>query len=163
MPEGRAEAGAGDQRWRTLDARMRRFGHRRDALIETLHTVQDAFGHLDRDALAHVSAALREPLSRVYGVATFYSYFTLERPGDHTCVVCTGTACHLYGAGAILAALEREVGVAAGATSADGTLSVLTARCVGTCSLAPVVEVDSETAGRLSPGDVVARVTGLGR
>ena len=140
---------------------MRRLGGRRDSLIEVLHAVQDAFGYLDGAALAYVGEALHIPPSRVYGVATFYSYFTLKPAGDHTCVVCTGTACYITGAPAILEGLRRELGVGPGMTTADGRLSVLTARCVGACSLAPVVVIDGETAGRLAPADVVGRLAAL--
>ena len=140
---------------------MRRLGGRRDSLIEVLHAVQDAFGYLDTDALTYVGDALRIPPSRVYGVATFYSYFTLKPAGDHTCVVCTGTACYINGASGILAAIRRELGVGPGMTTADGRISVLTARCVGACSLAPVVVVDGEAAGRLTPAGVVSRLAGL--
>ena len=82
-----------DRRWKVVDARMRRLGYRPDALVEALHSVQDSFGFLDRDALEYVAGSLHLPPSRVHGVATFYSYFTLKPPGEHACVVCTGTAC----------------------------------------------------------------------
>jgi bidirectional [NiFe] hydrogenase diaphorase subunit len=140
---------------------MRRLGGRRDSLIEVLHAVQDAFGYLDTDALTYVGDALRIPPSRVYGVATFYSYFTLKPAGDHTCVVCMGTACYINGASGIIAAIRQELGVGPGMTTADGRISVLTARCVGACSLAPVVVVDGEAAGRLTPAGVVGRLAGL--
>ena len=83
---------------------MRRLGYRPDALVEALHSVQDSFGYLDRDALVFVAGSLRVPPSRVYGVATFYSYFSLKPPGAHTCVVCMGTACYINGAPALLEA-----------------------------------------------------------
>ena len=79
-----------DKRWKMVTATMRRHGHRPDALIETLHTVQETFGYLGTEALHYVAASLRVPLSRVYGVATFYHFFSLEPPGDHTCILCTG-------------------------------------------------------------------------
>jgi bidirectional [NiFe] hydrogenase diaphorase subunit len=82
-----------DKRWRMVDATMRRLGNQSRGLIETLHTVQEAFGYLDEDALRYLAVSLRVPLSRAYGVATFYHFFTLKPAGEHTCVVCTGTAC----------------------------------------------------------------------
>jgi bidirectional [NiFe] hydrogenase diaphorase subunit len=139
---------------------MRRLGYRPDALIETLHTAQESFGFLDRATLEYVSASLRVPPSQVYGVATFYSHFTLEPHGDHTCVVCTGTACFINGAEALLDAIRAALGVGPGTTS-DGHVSVLIAHCVGTCSIAPVVVIDGEVHGRLSPERVVAEVNGL--
>ncbi len=145
-----------DPRWRAVDSRIRRLGGRPDGLIEVLHAVQDAFGYLDRDALAYVGASLRVPPSTVFGVATFYSYFTLKPAGEHTCVVCTGTVCHIDGAAGLLAAVKAEFEVSAGETTADRSLSVLTVRCVGSCSLSPLVVVDGETSGRVTPAGVVA-------
>jgi len=150
-----------DRRWRSVDSRIRRLGGKPDGLIEVLHAVQEAFGYLDLDALAYVGASLRVPLSKVFGVATFYSFFSLKPAGDHTCVVCTGTACYINGAAGLLAAVRAAYGVTPGETTPDGRLSVLTARCVGACSLAPVVLVDGETSGRLTPASVVARLGDL--
>ncbi|MDQ3885757.1 MAG: NAD(P)H-dependent oxidoreductase subunit E [Actinomycetota bacterium] len=82
---------------------MRQLGHRPDALIEVLHAAQEAFGYLDTDMLAFISASLGVPLSKCYGVVTFYSHFTLRSHGEHTCVVCTGTACHISGGAGVLA------------------------------------------------------------
>ena len=106
-----------DRRWKVVDARMRRLGHRPDALVEALHSVQDSFGFLDRDSLEYVASSLRLPPSRVYGVATFYSYFTLQPPGEHTCVVCMGTACYINGATKILDGVVESLGVSAGQTT----------------------------------------------
>ncbi len=83
---------------------MRRLGNRPEALIEALHAAQEAFGFLDDDALRYVGDSLAVPPSTVFGVATFYHYFTLKPQGQHTCVVCTGTACYINGAAEILAA-----------------------------------------------------------
>jgi bidirectional [NiFe] hydrogenase diaphorase subunit len=140
---------------------MRRLGHRPDALIEVLHAVQEVFGFLDTDALAFVGASLGVPLSKVYGVATFYSHFTLRPHGEHTCVVCTGTACHISGGAGIVAALRARLDVAPGEMTADGKLSVLTTRCPGTCSLAPMVLLDGAAIGPVTAGDVVARLEAL--
>jgi bidirectional [NiFe] hydrogenase diaphorase subunit len=153
----RPEPPSDDRRWRTVDTRMRRVGYRPDALIETLHAVQEAFGFLDRDALAYVSSSLGVPPSRVFGVATFYSFFTLEPPGEHTCVVCTGTACYINGAPPILERIRRLTGVGPGETTPDGHLSVLTAHCIGTCSIAPAIILDGTTMGELTP-DAVAEL-----
>jgi bidirectional [NiFe] hydrogenase diaphorase subunit len=150
-----------DKRWRIVDTRMRRLGMRPDALIEVLHAVQEAFGYLDLDALGYVAASLGVPPSRVYGVATFYSHFTLKPKGLHACVVCLGTACYINGAAAVLAAVERTSGVRAGETTDDGKLSILTARCLGACSLAPAVVVDGEVHGRVTPTAVVERLEAL--
>jgi bidirectional [NiFe] hydrogenase diaphorase subunit len=140
-----------DKRWRQVDVRMRRLGYRPDGLIEVLHTTQEVFGYLDDEALAYVGESLRVPPSKVYGVATFYSYFTLKPQGEHTCVVCTGTACYINGAAALLDEVGRTLGVEAGSTTPDGKVSVLKARCLGACSLAPAVVIDDEVHGKLTP------------
>ena len=82
---------------------MRRHGYSRNALIETLHTVQSSFGFLDDDAIRFVAKSLRVPLSQAYGVVTFYHYFSLKPPGKHTCTICTGTACYIKGADKLVA------------------------------------------------------------
>jgi len=147
-----------DPRWKMVDATMRKLGYRSDALIETLHTVQENFGHLEPEALRYVAACLRQPLSRVYGVATFYHFFSLKPKGKHCCIVCTGTACYIKGAGEVLAALEARHGVKAGETTADGVLSVATARCLGACGAAPAVVFDDEMLGKVTPEQTLARV-----
>jgi bidirectional [NiFe] hydrogenase diaphorase subunit len=143
-----------DKRWRIVNGTMRRHGYSRDALIETLHTVQESFGFLDKQSLAFVATSLRVPLSQAYGVATFYHFFTLKPPGEHTCLVCLGTACYIKGAGQLLAQAEKALGVSAGETTADGKVSLLTARCLGSCSVAPVVVFGGELAASVTSGQM---------
>lgn len=145
-----------DKRWRQVDVRMRRLGHRPDGLIEVLHTAQEVFGYLDDDALWYISECLGVPPSQVYGVATFYSHFMLKPQGLHTCVVCTGTACYINGASAVLDEIGRRLGVAPGGTTGDGKVSLLKARCLGACSLAPAVVVDGEVHGKAVPTEVAS-------
>jgi bidirectional [NiFe] hydrogenase diaphorase subunit len=140
-----------DKRWKIVDATMRRIGLHSRGLIETLHTVQEAFGYLDDTALRYVAISLRVPLSRAYGVATFYHFFTLKPAGEHTCVVCLGTACYIKGAPQLLNTIKRQLGVAPGETTADRKISVLSARCLGSCGLAPAVIYDNEVAGKVTP------------
>ncbi len=140
---------------------MRRLGNRPDALIEALHSAQEAFGYLDDDALRFVGRSLSVPPSRVFGVATFYHYFTLKPKGAHTAVVCTGTACYINGASAILEAVRASLGISPKETTADGNLSLLTARCLGACSLAPAAIVDGQVEGRVDPARLVARLVDL--
>jgi bidirectional [NiFe] hydrogenase diaphorase subunit len=147
-----------DPRWKLLDAAMRRAGRKPSALIESLHAAQEAFGYLDDDSMRYVASTLRVPLSKVFGVATFYHFFTLKPQGEHTCVVCTGTACYIKGAQQILDALEAEYSVAAGETSKDGRLSVLTARCFGSCGLAPAAVIDGDVAGKLSIDNLLQKI-----
>jgi len=144
-----------DKRWRQVDVRMRRLGYRPDGLIEVLHTTQEVFGYLDDDALSYVGESLGVPPSKVYGVATFYSHFTLKPQGLHTCVVCTGTACYINGASALLTAIGNKLGVEPGSTTPDGRVSVLKARCLGACSMAPAVVVDGEVHGHVLPSALV--------
>ena len=106
-----------DKRWKIVDATIRRVGQHSRGLIETLHTVQEAFGYLDETALRYVAVSLRVPLSRAYGVATFYHFFTLKPAGDHTCVICLGTACYIKGAAQLVEAVRHDLGISPGETT----------------------------------------------
>jgi bidirectional [NiFe] hydrogenase diaphorase subunit len=138
-----------DKRWKLVDATMRKAGGHARGLIETLHTVQEAFGYLDEDAIRYVAISLHVPLSRAYGVATFYHFFTLKPGGRHTCVVCLGTACYIKGAQHLLDAIHRNLNILPGETTLDGEVSLLTARCLGSCGLAPAVVYDEAIAGKV--------------
>lgn len=150
-----------DKRWGIVETRMRRLGNRPDALIEALHSTQEAFGYIDDDALRYLGESLSVPPSKVFGVATFYHYFRLKPPGDHTCVVCTGTACYIDGALDILAAIKAKLDVEPHGMTADGKLSLLTGRCFGSCSLAPAAIVDGEVVGRVETNEFVKRLEAL--
>ena len=150
-----------DKRWRVVESRMRRLGNRPEALIEALHAAQEAFGFIDDDALRFIGESLSIPPSKVFGVVTFYHHFTLKPLGEHACVVCTGTACYINGAREILSVIMAELGVKPHETTADGRLSLLTARCLGACSLAPVAVVDGAVEGRIEPHAFVARLEQL--
>lgn len=147
-----------DKRWKLVTTVLRRQGHAPHALIEGMHAVQQAFGSLEPASLRFLADALGVPLSKVYGVATFYHHFVLEPPGTHTCVVCLGTACHLKGGPAILSTVERAFHVKPGQTTAGGELSLLVARCIGVCSLAPAVVVDGQVEGPRTPEQVLERL-----
>ncbi len=146
----KAERPSEDKRWRLVDATMRRHGHEPNSLIETLHTVQESFGYLEEEALRYVALSLRVPLSKVYGVATFYQFFSLKPQGKHSCVICMGTACYIKGAQKLLDSVQSKMVVKPGETTSDGELSLLTARCVGSCGLAPAVVVDNEVLGNVT-------------
>ncbi len=137
---------------------MKKLRYRPDALIEVLHSAQGLFGHLTGDLLLFIAHSLRLPPSRVYGVATFYHFFTLEPRGRHSCSVCLGTACYVKGAGAILTAIEEKTGVKAGATAEDGSLTVTSARCLGACGIAPAVVFDGEVAGHQTPESTLEKL-----
>jgi len=150
-----------DKRWKIVDAKMRRFGYQGHALIETLHAVQQSFGYLDEEALRFVVKALHVPPSRVYGVATFYNFFTLKPQGAHTCVVCLGTACYVKGAERVLAAIEKAAGIKSGETTSDNQLSLLTVRCIGACAIAPAVVYDGNVSGKQTAEQAVEKLKGL--
>ena len=145
---------SGDKRFRILDTTMKRHHFQPDALIEVLHKAQELFGFLERDLLLYVARGLKLPPSRVYGVATFYHLFTLKPQGEHTCVVCMGTACFVKGADRLLAAVEELTHLHPGETTPDKKVSLMIARCIGACGIAPAVVYDKETAGQQTSEDV---------
>lgn len=138
---------------------MRKHGYQGNALIESLHTAQESFGFLEDFTLRHIARSLHLPYSKVYGVATFYNYFTLKPQGEHTCVVCLGTACYIKGAGRIIEEVEKANQMKAGGTTADGKVSLIVARCLGSCSLAPAVVFDGNVLGKLTPESVLKQVS----
>ena len=150
-----------DKRWKLVEATIRRHGAEGHALIESLHTVQECFGFLDETALKYVAAALHLPLSKVYGVATFYQFFTLKPQGEHTCVVCMGTACYIKGAPTLLEAMGEKYNVKPGETTKDAKLSLLTARCVGSCGIAPAVVFDGSVVGKVDRAEILKRIDAL--
>ncbi len=141
-----------------LDKALKKCQYQQDALIEVLHTAQETFGHLDEEILDYVSIQLKLPPSWVYGVATFYNFFSLEPQGDHVCVVCMGTACYVKGAGDIVARIEQEFDLKAGTTTADNSLTLVSARCLGNCSLAPMLTLDGAVLGRQTPESTVTAI-----
>lgn len=151
---------SGDKRFKILEVFIKRQQQRQDSLIEVLHKAQELFGYLDDGLLLFVAHGLRLPPSRVHGVATFYHYFKLKPQGAHTCVVCMGTACYVNGASRVVAALETAAGIQAGETTPDGKLSLMTARCIGACGLAPAVVYDDAVAARQTPESALERVKG---
>jgi bidirectional [NiFe] hydrogenase diaphorase subunit len=120
--------------------------------------VQSSFGFLDDDAIRFVAQSLRVPLSQAYGVVTFYHYFSLKPPGEHTMTLCTGTACYIKGTDKLVSVAEQHLGVKAGQTTKDGKISLMTARCVGACSRAPVVICDGQVAGEATNEQILAQL-----
>ena len=143
---------------KVLDVTMKRHHYRQDALIEVLHKAQESAGYLDAEILSFVAKKLKLPPSKVYGVATFYHLFSLKPSGAHSCVVCLGTACYVKGGGQIMAALEQELGIAMGETTADGQVSLMAARCIGACGIAPAAVLDGTVVGKQEPAAVVQQV-----
>jgi len=151
---------ADEKRRRMIVATMRKNGYTPDALIETLHTVQSAYGYLDAPSLRFVAQELHVPLSKVYGVATFYHAFTLKPEGKHRCILCLGTACYIKGSQGLLRAVSKAYHIAPGETTEDGEISLLTARCLGSCSLAPAAIMDEDVVGNLTPERTLAVLEG---
>lgn len=151
---------SGDERFQLLEAAMKRHQFRQDALIEVLHAAQRLFGYLEPDLLHFVAHRLRLPPSRVYGVATFYHLFTLKPRGNHTCIICTGTACYVKGADPLLAAVRATFGVKPGETTANGELSLRTVRCLEPCGIAPVAVLDGTVCGHQTPESLLEQVKG---
>ncbi|HVV74351.1 MAG TPA: bidirectional hydrogenase complex protein HoxE, partial [Verrucomicrobiae bacterium] len=154
------EHASGDKRFRILEAHMKKYQFKQDALIEVLHKAQELFGYLEDDLLLFIAYKLKLPASRVYGVATFYHFFTLKPKGKHTCVVCMGTACYVRGAAKVLGAIEEKARIKAGETTPDNQLSLLTARCIGACGIAPAVVYDGTVTPRQTPESALAQVKG---
>lgn len=150
-----------DKRLILVDKAIVAHGNRKDALLEILHTAQNVYGFLDKKILLHISEKLKIPPSQVYGVATFYNYFKLKKPGSHAITFCLGTACYVKGVEEILSALEKEFNVKRGETSSDGKLSVFVTRCVGACAMAPNVIVDDEMIGKATKEVVLDKVRKL--
>jgi len=148
-----------DERLAAIDAYVRRVHGAQDQLIQTLHVAQDVYGYLFDDVLLYVARALRLPPSMVYGVATFYHLFHFEPPGEHVATVCTGTACFVKGADAIAAELSSALAVPIGQTTADRRFTLGTARCLGSCGLAPVVVLDGQVHGHMDRFSALAAVT----
>ncbi|MAU12776.1 MAG: hydrogenase HoxE [Anaerolineaceae bacterium] len=144
-----------DKRWRIVNATMRRYGYKPQALIETLHAVQESFGFLDDESLSFVARRLNVPMSKAYGVATFYHFFSLKPPAKHNCVVCLGTACYIKGSDQMVKALSEAHDIEEGEITPDGEFALLSAHCVGACGLAPVAVVDGEIVSGLTPENIV--------
>ena len=155
---------SGSDAFPELEPVLRRHGHRPDGLIEVLNRAQELHGQLTPALLRHVATALRLPLSRVQGTASFYHLFRFRPPAAHSCVVCTGTACHVKGAEALVQALEGELAPGGAAEAAGaGAIELSTVRCVGTCGGAPLVVVDGQVWNHQTPASVLARLRELRR
>ncbi len=147
--------------WEEVNQALKRFGYQQDALIEILHIAQEAFGYLPRPVLEHIARQLKLPLSWVYGVASFYHFFSFKEAPAHSCVVCTGTACYVEGAQKIIDLLEEKIGIKVGQTTADGRFNLVNFRCPGSCGLAPVLVLDGELVGRATPESMLKKVNAL--
>lgn len=125
-------------------------------LVPILQDAQERYGYLPQEVLKEIARALKISFSKVYGVATFYTQFHLQPRGRNVVKVCTGTACHVRGGGDVLKAIEGELGISSGETTADLEFTLETVACIGACGLAPVIMINDDTHGRLTPQSVKA-------
>lgn len=140
-----------DPRYEQLTELIERYQDKKGALVPLLHEAQEVFGYLPEEVQRRVADGLGLPLSEVYGVATFYSLFSLKPRGQHKIGICLGTACYVRGSGAILAELEKELDIKVNDTTTDGKFTLEITRCIGACGLAPVMTIDEDVFGRLTP------------
>jgi NADH-quinone oxidoreductase E subunit len=127
---------------------------RREHLIPILQAVQERYGYLSRDSMVEVGRRLRLPVSKVYGVATFYNQFRFQPKGRVHCQVCRGTACHVKGSAAVLDALRHSLKIEPGQTTRDGMFSIEVVACIGACGLAPVVAINGEFHAGVTPDKI---------
>lgn len=132
-----------------MESVFEKYGGQPGALIPILQKAQDLYNYLPPEVLRLVAERLGIALSKVYGVATFYAQFYLERRGRHVLRLCDGTACHVKGTPVLLTAIEGEFGVRPGQTTEDGNLTVEIVYCMGSCALAPVAVLDGKVIGRM--------------
>lgn len=137
-----------------LEAFVNSLPDKNGALISVLHKAQEIFGYLPEEVQTYVAEQLGISVAKVYGVVSFYSFFTMTPKGKHPISVCMGTACYVRGAGKVLEDLQNQLGIKAGETTADGLFSIDALRCVGACGLAPVVLVGEEVYGREEAKDI---------
>ncbi|MFA6583812.1 MAG: NADH-quinone oxidoreductase subunit NuoE [Elusimicrobiaceae bacterium] len=123
----------------------------RSMLIPLLQEFQGKFGYVSREAIIAASRYLQIPVSKIYGVATFYNQFRFAPIGKYHIVLCRGTACHVKGSLGVLEKLEQLLGISAGSTSADGLFSIEVVACIGACGLAPVISINGEFHAKMTP------------
>ena len=146
--------GGNKDRFAKVDEILARYQGVKGALIPVLQESQDAYGFLPKDIISRIAQILKIPVSQVYGVVTFYSQFHLNPRGRNIIRVCQGTACHVRGAKAVLKALEDELRIVPGQTTTDERFTLETVACLGACGLAPVLMINDDTHGRLTPETV---------
>lgn len=137
-----------------LDPIIEKYENKKGNLIPVLHKIQKKIGYLPAEVQEYVSEKLQIPMSKIYGVITFYSFFNTEPKGEHTIGVCMGTACYVKGAEDIMDKLKDELSIEVGETSEDDKFTMTVTRCLGTCSMAPVIMIDDKVYGEVSPEKV---------
>ncbi|NMA85164.1 MAG: NADH-quinone oxidoreductase subunit NuoE [Epulopiscium sp.] len=138
-------------KWDALNHFIDELASTKGELIAVLHKAQEIFGYLPKEVQQHIAKRLEIPVAKVYGVVSFYSFFTMEPKGEHPISICMGTACYVRGAEKVLDEFKKELNLEVGETSSDGKFSLLSLRCVGACGLAPVVMIGEKVYGRVTP------------
>ncbi len=142
------------EKYLALDAAIQRHKGEPGALMPTLQDAQNIFGYVPREVQQRIADGLGVTLAEVYGVATFYAQFSLEPKGQYVIGVCLGTACYVKGSQKVLDKLSEELRIPVGKTTPDGVFTLNATRCLGACGLAPVMMVNDEVYGRLTPDEV---------
>ncbi|MEO3945452.1 NADH-quinone oxidoreductase subunit NuoE [Gorillibacterium sp. CAU 1737] len=143
-----------DEKLEKVKVSIEQFKSMKGALIPVLHEIQDIYGYLPEHVLQVVSTELNIPMSEIFGVASFYHFFSLTPKGEHVIRVCMGTACYIKGAQGLLDRLSTELKVPVQGTTSDNKFTLEATRCLGACGLAPVLTIGEKVYGRLSPNDV---------
>ena len=147
-----------DPRYKGIDRVLKRQQFKQDALIEVLTSAQEAFGYLPEEVMIYIARQLKLPFSWVYGVATFYHFFSLKPQGKHNAIVCLGTACYVGRAADIVDAISKKYSLEPGQTTPDGELTLTTTRCLGCCGLAPVVVFENLVHGKEVPETALEKI-----
>ncbi|WP_113673679.1 NADH-quinone oxidoreductase subunit NuoE [Vallitalea guaymasensis] len=140
-----------DEKFQELEQYIDAMPTTKGELIRVLHKAQDIFGYLPEEVQKFVGKKLKISTAKVFGVVTFYSYFTMTPKGEFNISICMGTACYVRGAEDVLNELKKELDIEVGETTPDGKFSLQSLRCVGACGLAPVVMVEDKVYGRVTP------------
>lgn len=148
--------GCEDERDAKLQGIIKKHENTKGALIPVLHEAQELYGYLPLSVQKKISEGLKISVEEIYEVVTFYTQFTLQKKGKYQVQICLGTACYVRGASLILEELQKKLGIHVGECTEDGLFSLDATRCVGACGLAPVMMVNGEVHGRLTPEKVDA-------
>ena len=152
--EAKCCGGHRDKQFSQLDAILKEYEGVKGALIPVLQAAQNAYGYLSKEVIHYIGEKMNIPVSQIYGVVTFYAQFHLNPRGRNIIRVCQGTACHVRGGKAILKAVEDELHITPGQTTKDLRYTLEIVACIGACGLAPVMMINEDTHGRLTPSIV---------
>lgn len=134
-----------------VELEVRKWGAKPASLIQVLHGTQERIGYLPEDVLKYIAERLGVPLSKVYGVVTFYNFFKTNKDAEHIVMICMGTACYVKDGESVVKAMEDYLRIKVGEKTKDGKFSLKIVRCLGACGLAPVISIDGNVYGKLTP------------